>query len=112
MKKGRRQRAWRCGDGLYGPERPPLDLGPREWKGFCKFRRYIGGKTVSVTTPSNVGMEILNETSRGITASVYVRRCTNHNHNVNTAAINRAVIVLLELGQRADTHTDWKAADR
>jgi len=82
---------------------------------LCEFRRCIVGKTVSAkpnkTTPSNVGMEILNETSRGITAFVYVRRCTNHNHNLSTVAINRAVIVLPELGQGADTHADWKAAD-
>jgi hypothetical protein len=64
------------------------------------------------TTPSNVGMGILNETSRGISAFVYVRRCTNHNHNLSTGPINRAVVALPELGQGADTHTDWKAADR
>src|ERR1700690_4260067 len=101
-----------CGEGLYGPKRGTARFGIGGMERLCEFRRYIVGKTVSKTTPSNVGTEILNETSRGITAFVSVRRCTNHNHNLSTVSINRAVIVLPELGQGADPHAHWKAADR
>src|SRR4029077_2198963 len=108
------QPAWRWGEGLYGPKRGTARFGG--WKGFVNFvaisseRRFLRNRIKP--HHQNVGPEILNETSRGITAFVYVRRCTNHNHNLSTVAINRAVIVLPELGQAADAHADWKAADR